>query len=128
MFKTATLVCIGLCLVASEAIAGTNARSTAAVTRASASGLYVRAASPATVLAVAEGNVCGAAVNTGGVTRATTAVKVGGRVFLTGGGRMSISRPPLAAVTKTRTKAGPPRKAPQGLGTLLARAFGAKTP
>lgn len=124
MLKTATFICIGLCVVAAQALAGPNTRFGGTVTVASASGLYVRAASPAAAANLPKGNVCGSAVNTEGVTRATRAVKIDGRVFLTGGRSMDVSHRPLAAVT-LRTPAAPVRKkSPCGLGVLLARLFG----
>ncbi len=124
MFKTATVLCVGLCLLGAPALAGTPTASAGAVTMASASGLYVRVTSPAAVARVSRGNVCGAAVNTAGITRATTAVKVGGRIFLTGGGSKSLGQMPAVAFHTPQTDSRLTRKSPQGLGTLLARVFG----
>lgn len=126
MSKTATLICIGigLCLMASGALAGTNAQSGGTVMLASNSGLWVRVASAETDWNGHAGNVCGSAVNTGGITRATTAVKIDGRVFLTGGRSMLDRQMNLAAVTRHAIDAKPARKSPQGLGGLLARIFG----
>lgn len=123
MFKTATLICIGLCLVASGAFAETNTQSGSAVTLASSSGLYVRVVSPLTGISRSNSNVCGSAVNTGGVTRATSAVRVGGRVFLTGGRGTSTGHVRMAAVT-TRVPRAERVRRPEGLGTLLVRIFG----
>jgi hypothetical protein len=124
MFRTATVMCIGLCLVASQALAETDAQSGATVTVASDSGLYVRVASPSTDRELRTGNVYGSAVNTGGITRATTAVKIGGRVFLTGGHTANVGEVHLAAAAAHQTDAGPARKSPQGLGAWLASIFG----
>ena len=124
MLKTVTLICIGLCLVAAPALAGPNARVGGTVTVASASGLYVRAASPAAAANLLKGNVCGSAVNTEGVTRATRAVKIGGRVFLTGAPNTNVGRRPLAAAAPAPAAAPVRRKPRCGLGVLLARFFG----
>jgi len=124
MFKGATLICIGLCLVASQALAETNAQPGGTVTLASNSGLWVRTASPLADTNLRGGNVCGSAVNTGGISRATTAVKIGGRVFLTSGRSMNGNQMLLAAVTTHGTRAEAARRSPEGLGALLAGIFG----
>ena len=124
MFRTATLICIGLCLVGVQALAGEGADPEGAVTLASTSGLYVRVDPATTDADLVTGNVCGTAVNTGGVTRATGAVKAGGRVFLVGGGSTSQSKIVLASFTPPPVEPAPARKHPEGLGTLLARIFG----
>jgi hypothetical protein len=129
MLKTAAIIFIGLCLVTSQALAGPSRQVGGTVTLASASGLYVRVASLATHGNLSKGNVCGSAVNTGGVTRATTAVKIGNRVFLTGGGGRSFTPMPVAAVATPAAAARPARrKSPQGLGMLLARVLGLARP
>lgn len=129
MLKTATLICIGLCLVTSQALAGPSGQLGGTVTLASTSGLYVRVASLATGGSGPKDSVCGSAVNTGGVTRATTAVKIGNRVFLTGGRSISVTPMPVAAVTTPAIAASSaPRKSPQGLGMLLARVLGLARP
>ena len=124
MFKTATFICIGLCLLASQAFAGANTQAGNRVTLASSSGLWARVASPSTEMARRDGNVCGAAVNTGGITRATTAVKVGGRVFLTGGSGMNSGTMRLTATRHATYREPAVRKSPMGLGALLASIFG----
>ena len=123
MFRTATLISIGLCLVAVQAQAGEAADAKGAVTLASASGLHVRVDAATTDAGVVSSNVCGAAVNTGGVTRATSAVKANGRVFLIGKGSTSHGAMPLAAATPSPVAPTPARKHPKGLGALLARVF-----
>lgn len=126
MWKTATLICVGLCLAAPQALAETNTRPEGTVTLASASGLYVRVAVNASHAAIGGRNVCGAAVNTGGIARATTAVKTGGRVFLTSGRSTAVVRTELAAVTSHKLPEPPvtARKHPEGLGVVLARILG----
>ena len=123
MFRTVTLISIGLCLVATQALAGDGAAE-GTVVLASASGLLVRVDPATTDADLVAGNVCGAAVNTGGVTRATGAVKTGGRVFLVGGPSSSQGEMPLAVVTPPPVEPPPARKHPEGLGSLLASIFG----
>ena len=124
MFKTATLIGIGLCFVASQAFADTDGQSESTLTLASNSNLYVRVASPSSNASLSSGNVCGSAVNTSGVTRATTAVKVEGRVFLTGGQGMIANQMRPAPVTKPAAETSLARESSKGLGTLLAGIFG----
>ena len=124
MFKTATLIGIGLCFVASQAFADTGGQSESTLTLASNSNLCVRVASPSSNASLSSGNVCGAAVNTSGVTRATTAVKVGGRVFLTGGQGVIADQMRPAPVTRHGADTSLALKSPKGLGTLLAGIFG----
>ena len=121
MFKSALYVCIGLCVVAAPAMAESN---THPVTLVSTTGLFVRVATPAAMGDVPAGNTCGAAVNTAGVVRATTAVKVGGRVFLTAGRTASLGQTPRVAIYRPQTDAPCVRQSPAGLGTLLASLFG----
>lgn len=124
MYKVATLIGIGLCLVASQAFAETNARSGGTLTVADSSGLWVRSAAPSSDMKLTGGNVCASAINTDGIRRATRAVKIGGRVFLTSGRGMGRSPALLAAITAHEIRNEQPRKAPQGLGALFARLFG----
>ena len=124
MFKTATLISIGLCLMASGALADTGGQSDGMLTLASNSGLFVRVAATPMHRDITSRNVYGAAVNTGGVPRATSAVKVGGRVFLTSGYGRNVGPAHMATVTTNRRDTSLAMRSPVGLGTLLARIFG----
>jgi hypothetical protein len=131
MSKISTLICAFVCLAAGPAVADLNAVPEGTITLASASGLYVRLAAPSEG-GVPWSNVCGAAVNTEGVARATTAVVVDGRVFLSSGPRLNVPETEVAAATvaqasETPTPAPEPvaaKPAPEGLGMALARLFG----
>ncbi len=123
MIKTASIIGVGLLLAASGAFAGSNAPSSGTATLATSSGILVRVSSATVASTVDSNNVYGAAINTAGVSRATTAVKVGGRVFLTAGRPTGTGETPLATVpTRKLQTRRPPR--PQGLGAVLARIFG----
>jgi len=121
MSKIATLAYLTLCLAAPQAFAGPDGSSEQMLAMAGNSGLWVRVAAASTDTRPYDGNVCGSAVNTGGVTRATQAVKVGNRVFLTGS---NMARTTGTALASRSVPAGETRKAPEGLGNLLAKLFG----
>jgi len=122
MFKTSTLlVCMVICLVACQALADSETRSEGTVMLASASGLHVRVASVSAGAHLPSGNVCGSAVNTGGITRATVAVKTAGRVFLTSERRTNGGGVNVATVIARRPQVRSARKSPEGLGAFLAR-------
>lgn len=124
MYKGAMLIGIGLCLVASQAFAETNAQPGGTRVVADSSGLWVRTAASSSDMKHTGGNICASAINTGGIRRATHAVRVGGRVFLTSGRGASRSPALLAAITAREIRNERPRKTPQGLGALFARLFG----
>ena len=123
MFTKATMIGIGVCLLAAPALAGSSAQPEGTVVLATNSGLLVRVSEEA-VDAARLDNPLGGAVNTGGITRATTAVKSGGRVFLVGGGSPAAVETRVAALTAPRAQTSQARKSPDGLGTLLAKIFG----
>jgi hypothetical protein len=123
MLKLATFACVAVCLTASLAWADPPSAS-GNVLLAGGNGLYVRADAAAATTGVQGGNVYGSAVNTGGVIRATTAVRSGGRVFLTGGpAGGGISDVRLASVGTPRPEA-PAAARPVGLGAFLAMVLG----
>lgn len=120
MFKT-LLVYTVICLVACQALADSDMRSEGTVTLASTSGLHVRVASASAGSYLLGGNVCGSAINTGGIARATVAVKTAGRVFLASEQKINGGGVKVATVTTHRPQVQPARKFPEGLGALLAR-------
>ncbi len=125
MLKTLTLVGIGVCILASQAVAGNPTQTTSTVALASSSGLFVRVTPAQAVTVLPASNLCASAINTHGVTRATTAVKTGGRVFLVGSNRSpAFATVPARKVLRPKAEVQPVRKAPQGLGVLLAKVFG----
>lgn len=124
MFKISTLVCAVACLAASQALAAPPSAPAGPVLLASEAGLYVRIDSASATTHLQSGNVYGSAVNTGGVSRATAAVRSGNRVFLTGrpaGG--GVSEVHLASAETSRPEAKPTRR-PEGLVALVARVLG----
>lgn len=133
MFRKPMLICAFVCLAAVPAVAETVPLPEGTITLASM-GLYVRLAASAEA-GIQDTNICGAAVNTDGVARATLAVVANGRVFLSGAGRQGLPAMEVAAVTlacaaEPPTPAPTPTpqpvaKAPEGLGAALARLFGA---
>ena len=124
MLKISTLVCAVVCLAASQALAAPPSAPAGAVLLASETGLFVRTDSASAGTHLQSGNVYGSAVNTGGASRATTAVRYGNRVFLTGGpAGGGVSEVHLASAETPRPEAGPAPRA-LGLGALLARILG----
>ena len=128
MFKVYSTVCVLVCLLAAPAAGQTPALPEATVTLADASGLHVRLAAGA-VGGIHYANLCGAAVNTEGVARATVAVMTDGHVFLTRGdkGVAPGSDAPAIASAKPASTLLPTEQssqAPRGMGALLARLFG----
>jgi hypothetical protein len=130
VFKTTSILCVLVCLCAASAAAETPALPEGTVTLADASGLHVRLAAGA-VGGIQNSNLCGAAVNTEGVARATVAVMTDGRVYLTRGGTFvapgsDVSVIAAADVTPTPTPAPTEQtsQAPQGMGAFLASLFG----
>ena len=121
MTRISTFLCVAVCLVASQALADPPSGT---VLLASDTGLSVRVDSAAAAARLDGGNVCGSAVNTGGVARATMAVRSGGRVFLSGPTARTFGGDVHLASADT------PRPEPKtswrggGLGALLARVFG----
>ena len=125
MLKTVMLIGVGVCIAASQAVAETPAGSGGTITVASSSGLHVRIVASQAALAAPNGNVCAGAINTDGVSRATSAIKTGGRVFLVGSGSShAIVRPSFVAARPPRIDVQPRRQSPQGLGVLIAKLFG----
>lgn len=130
MFKTVSILTVTVCLCAVSAAAESSALPEATVTLADASGLNVRLAAGA-VGGIQNSNLCGAAVNTEGVARATVAVLTDGRVYLTSGGKfvapgadVPVIASAEASPTPTPAPAEQTSQAPQGMGALLARLFG----
>lgn len=133
MKKTAILICIGLSLLAAEAQADPAIQAKTVVLAAGNTGLFIRTTVPATIGRLSCANVCAGAVNTGGVARANTAVKAGGRVFLTNGSFASLARVRSTVYGNTRitrtttvTPAPMPKAKPKarGLGYVVASLFG----
>lgn len=130
MLKPASIACVLVCLCAASALAESPALPEGTVTLADASGLSVRLAAGA-VGGIQNSNLCGAAVNTEGVARATVAVLTDGRVYLTSGGKFvapGADAPAIASADVTPAPTPVPTEqisqAPQGMGALLARLFG----
>jgi len=124
MMKWATLVSVVLIAFAGDALGGSNASSNGTVTVASSSGIYVRTSSDKARTSSSRGNVYSSAINTGGVVRATKAVRVGGRVVLRGGSQKSTKAVRIASTGPARSVKRTARKSrPRGLGALLASIF-----
>jgi hypothetical protein len=124
--KTAIIIGVGLLLAASQAFADSAEPSGETVALASDSGILVRVAAEKAASSRESGNVYASAVNTAGVTRATKAAKVGGRVFLTGGRSVGSAHTALASAQTYKAPAAKRPQRPQGLGGLLAKVFGVR--
>ena len=94
------------------------------MTLADSFGLHVRL----TAGGIQNANVCGAAVNTEGVGRATVAVLADGRVFLACGDTFVVPGSDVSAIatagaTPATVSADKTSEAPNGMGTFLARLY-----
>ena len=124
MMKWATLVSVVLIAFTGDALAGGNTSSNGTVTVASSSGIYVRTSYDKARAGSSRGNVYSSAINTGGVVRATKAVRVNGRVVLRGGTRTNNKAVRIASTGPARRVKSTSRKSrPRGLGALLASIF-----
>jgi hypothetical protein len=123
LLKITTLVWALVCLAHSQALAEPPS-SPAGVLLATEAGLYVRIDSTSVGTQVRSGNVYASQVNTGGVIRATTAVRSGGRVFLTGSpiAESGARQVHLTSAGMPPPDAGPAQR-PQRLWALLTRAL-----
>ena len=91
-------------------LAETNKTTGDTITLATSSGIWVRVRPAEIHGQVDASNVAASAINTGGVTRATRAVKKNGRVFLTGSRTMkSFQSRPAVVARVPRRFARPPR-------------------
>lgn len=128
MCKLYLIASVLVCLYAAPAAAQSPALPEATVTLADVSGLLVRLAAVAGD-GVPHDTPCGAAVNTGGASRARVAVLTGGHVFLTSGaphaapgsgaGEIAAAGPTPVLIPTEQIS-----QAPKGMGALLARLFG----
>ena len=124
MMKWATLVSVVLVAFAGDVLAGRGASTNRTVTVASRSGIYVRTSVDSVKASSSRGNVYSSAINTGGVVRATKAVRVNGRVVLRGGTRRNNKAVRIASSgPATRSKRVARKSRPRGLGALFASLF-----
>lgn len=129
MTKFIATVCIAICLSTCAAFGDTRIQSDNSTVIIACSGLLVRTTAATVRSDSHTANPGCSAINTAGVTRATIAVRSGGRVFLRAAGRPS----PATRYVRTPTKADAKvvvavrtnrTKRADGLGMALARLLG----